>query len=304
MKYIDFNDNKISKLSLGTVQFGLNYGIANRNGQPNQDDINNIIDYVIDNGINTFDTAQAYGVSEQVLGKALRDKNREELFIISKLKSNLFLNDLKLNIQSSLDNLEIDTLFGLLLHDSKLLYNWNSNYEKLIKDLIDSKKIKYFGVSIYTNKDFELALKNDSIKIIQIPFNIFDQRAITKKWLKKAKENNKLIFIRSIFLQGLFFLDIQQLKGNLILAKPYLEQLLNLQKKLNLTSAELAMSYVDTLATDSVLLFGCDTLRQAKENIYNYNNLPTLEQDILEEIQTLFKDIPEQITNPSLWGNI
>ena len=63
MKFIKYNDDKLSKLSLGTVQFGLDYGIANIQGQPSQEDVDNIIQYVYENDINCFDTAQAYGNS-------------------------------------------------------------------------------------------------------------------------------------------------------------------------------------------------------------------------------------------------
>ena len=59
MKFVSFESYKISKLSLGTVQFGFNYGIANISGQPTQDEVNKIVNYVIDNGITSFETAQA-----------------------------------------------------------------------------------------------------------------------------------------------------------------------------------------------------------------------------------------------------
>ena len=85
MKFVSFESYKISKLSLGTVQFGLNYGIANISGQPTQDEVNKIVNYVIDNGITCFDTAQAYGDSEIVLGQTIETK--ENIFLISKLKS-------------------------------------------------------------------------------------------------------------------------------------------------------------------------------------------------------------------------
>ena len=186
MKQIVYNNDKLSKLSLGTVQFGLDYGIANNSGQPTQNEVNEIVEYVYSNNINCFDTAQAYGTSELVLGEAI--KTKKDLFVISKLKSNLFINNLESNINKSLNNLNIDCLYGLLLHDSQLLYTWSKEYGLLVDNLIGENKIRYFGVSIYTNEDFELALNNDSISFIQIPFNIFDQRAISKKWFEKAEK--------------------------------------------------------------------------------------------------------------------
>ncbi len=300
MKQIIFNNKQISKLSLGTVQFGLNYGISNISGQPNQQEVNEIVEYVYDNGINCFDTAQAYGNAEEVLGKAV-DK-RADIFIISKLKSKLFLNNAISNIDKSLKNLNKNSLYGLLLHDSELLYNWKSEYTILVNNLIKDNKIKYFGVSIYTSEDFELAISNPSIKFIQIPFNIFDQRAIRNKWFEKAKENNKLIFIRSIFLQGLFFMNIDKLPTNLTNAKQFLIKLNEYCIKLNLSKSELALNFVDTVAKESILLFGCDTINQAQENINNYKNLKQLDNDTIQNIIKDFTNIDEDIYNPTKWS--
>lgn len=299
MKYIDYNSDKLSKLALGTVQFGLNYGIANKNGQVLKTEVNNIINYLYDKEINCFDTAQAYGNAEEVLGKAL--DNSKNNFIISKLNSELFSNNLIDSLNNSLKNLKIDFLYGLLLHDSKLLYNWNNNHNLLVEKLILENKIKYFGVSIYSTKDFELALENNSITFIQIPFNIFDQRAINENWFKRAKEKNKLIFIRSIFLQGLLLLDIKDIPKNLLNAKDYLIKVDNYCKKLNISKNELALNFVDTIATNSIILFGCDNLTQAKSNIETYNSLTKLDNDILNDLKNDFKDIEENIYNPTMW---
>ena len=299
MRYVTFKQHKISKLSLGTVQFGLNYGIANSSGKPNQDSVNEIIDYVYEKGINCFDTAQAYGNSEEALGKALLHKH--EAVIVSKLKSELFENSLNKNIDRTLDNLHKKKIFGLMLHDSKLLYKWEESYSQLVQNLFNKNKIDCFGVSIYTDEDFELAISNDNVEIIQIPFNIFDQRAVSKQWFQKAKEANKLLFIRSIFLQGLFFMKKNQLQGNLSQAWTYLEKLHKLATKLELSVEQLAMAYVDNIARDSILLFGCDTLFQAQENIVNYEQKLTLTEEVLEEIRQLFVNIPEDVINPTLW---
>jgi len=299
LRYIEFHGDKISKLSMGTVQFGLDYGVANSIGKPTQKSVNDIVEYVYNNGVNCLDTAQAYGDSEKVLGESIT--NKENLFIISKLKSNLFEENLQINIDSSLKNLKIKKLYALLLHDSELLYRWEDNHTSLVQKLISKNKIDYFGVSIYSDEDFNLALKNENIKIIQIPFNLFDQRAVHNNWLKLAKERNKLIFIRSIFLQGLFFMDLDALEGNLIDARKYLQKLHQLKNRLNLSTVELAMSYVDSVADSSILLFGCDTLAQAKENIELYNRLPKLNKETITTIEYEFQDIKESITNPTLW---
>ncbi len=299
MKYIKYNQEKLSKLSMGTVQFGLDYGIANTSGQPAQEEVNKIIDYIHLNGINCFDTAQDYGNSEAVLGKALKDKH--DIYIVSKLKTNLFKQNALQNVSMSLSNLSVKSLYALLLHDSELLYNWTNDDSIIVDELLKSEKIKYFGVSIYTNDDFNLAIENDKIEFIQIPFNLFDKRAITEHWFEKAKEKNKLIFIRSVFLQGLLLMKKENIPKKIESAKIYIEVVEDICEELNISKNELALSFVDTVAKDSLVLFGCDNIEQAKENITTYNLLKKLDDSVLLKIMEKLSDIDESIYNPTRW---
>lgn len=299
MTTVNYNGDHLSKLSLGTVQFGLDYGIANDAGQPKVHDVKEIIDFVLDSGVNCFDTASAYGNSEEVLGEVLnKDKTS---YIISKLSSDDFIQDFEKNVDQSLQKLNLKSLYAILLHDSKLLSTWDNKYNSSIVKLIESKKIKYFGVSIYTEDDFNKALENDAITFIQVPFNVFDQRAIKLNWFKRAKEKNKLIFIRSVYLQGLVFMDKDSLPKNLQKAGNYLDILKSYCDTLSVSTGTLALSFVNSVAQDSIILFGCDNLLQAQQNIDAFNKLEDLPNSVISEIHESFKDIPEYIFNPTRW---
>lgn len=299
MKKVIFEGYEISKLSFGTVQLGLNYGISNTKGKPTQKTADDIIHYLQTNDIDCFDTAVAYGNSEEVLGHALTTHDNVKL--ISKIKSDFFITNLEETVLKSLKNLKATKLFGLLLHDSELLPTWNSQFTEIVTSLQEKGVIDFFGISIYTSHEFDMAIENPIIKIIQIPFNLFDQRAVNDRWFEKAKKANKLIFIRSIFLQGLFFMKSVQLTGNLTEAAPYLEEINKISQELDLSVGELAMAYIDSVASDAIILFGCDTLDQAKENIYSYNNLPIISKELLQIINTRFSNVPNHIINPSQW---
>lgn len=301
MQTIKWKDENLSKLCLGTVQFGLNYGVANTEGQVSLEEATKILDFSISKGINTFDTAKAYGSSEKVLNTYFKEKNSINPFIISKISSDLFSLELTKFISeiSSFNN-----LFALLLHDNEKLYSWTKKDTQYIKELKAKNIIKYFGASIYTDEEFNKALENDEIEIIQIPFNIFDQRAISLKWLEKAKKRDKLIFIRSIYLQGLLLMDINKVPVHLADAKEYLEKLVNYANILDISVNELCLFFVNQVAKNSILLFGCDNLTQAKENIQLFNLQKTIDAAVLENLQRDFSNIEEEIYNPTKWNKV
>lgn len=301
MQTIKWKDENLSKLCLGTVQFGLNYGVANTEGQVSLEEATKILDFSISKGINTFDTAKAYGSSEKVLNTYFKERNSINPFIISKISSDLFSLELTKFIS---DISSFDNLFALLLHDNEKLYSWTKKDTQYIKELKAKNIIKYFGASIYTDEEFNKALENDDIEIIQIPFNIFDQRAISLKWLEKAKKRDKLIFIRSIYLQGLLLMDINKVPVHLADAKEYLEKLVNYANILDITVNELCLFFVNQVAKNSILLFGCDNLTQAKENIQLFNLQKTIDAAILENLQREFSNIEEEIYNPTKWNKV
>lgn len=304
MEYIKYNKNILSKLSLGTVQFGLNYGISNKIGKPAQEEVNEIINFLEINGINSFDTAKGYGDSEIVLGNYFKNKQNIQKYIVSKFESQhlqLEEKDFLIFIKDSLKKLNINSLFGLLMHNSDFLDKWEKYYSCKVSVLKDQGIIKYFGVSIYSNKEFELALNNKDIDIIQVPFNIMDQRAHSRSWLKKAKENNKLIFIRSIYLQGLLLMNIEDIPKKLEDAKEDIKYIDNIANSLGISRNELCLSFVNTIARDAVILFGCETLEQAKENIKVFNSIKKLDKNIIDKLINRFIDLDEKIYNPTKW---
>ena len=305
MKIINWRNNYLSKLCLGTVQFGLNYGISNNTGKTSKIEANSILEFSESVGINCIDTAKVYGNSEEIIGDFIRHTSNNTFNVISKVNSEILSSseDILIDeINNSLDKLSIKSLFGLLLHDNSLLHNFSVENKKSINKLKELKLIENFGVSIYSDAEFLLALNNDEIDIIQIPFSLVDQRAITKHWLKKAKEKNKLIFIRSIYLQGLILMDKDDLPSNLNTAKKYVEILDFICNKLNITKNELELSFVNTRAKDAIILFGCDSLTQAKENISNFNNLVELDDETLTYLGKKLSNINENIYNPSKWS--
>ena len=163
----------LSRLFIGTAQFGFDYGVTNINGKVEINKVKSILDLSEKLGIGGFDTAQSYGDAEKVLGKSLKQKHNFK--IISKLSGQSLAGfDSETNsqweksFQKSLTNLQLTRLDSFLLHsvddlirpDSKYLIEW-------LESLKERKLVKNIGVSIYDVNDIE-KLPLDKIQIIQI----------------------------------------------------------------------------------------------------------------------------------------
>jgi aryl-alcohol dehydrogenase-like predicted oxidoreductase len=188
----------------------------------------------------------------------------------------------------------------VLLHDSILLDN--SEEFSLKAGWIKEKYTDYVGVSIYTDEEFSKAVLNPWVDIIQIPFNLFDQRAISLGWIEKAKANNKLLFIRSIFLQGLLLLDSKTAETKVPGSGVLLTQLDAIRDELQLARGELALSFVVNNVPEAVIIFGSETRDQALQNIENFEQTCTLDSEMLNTLFTTFQATPESIYSPSRWN--
>ena len=178
-----------------------------RQGRPKKTEIRNIIKYAFNNNINFFDTAQSYGNSEQILGGIFKDLGiQNDVNIVSKLSPNIKINLVYDSVNQSLINLNLRSLWGLLLHryDSKFI---NDEFRKVIGGLKKEKMILNFGVSVYNSNDAFEALYDNLYDIIQVPFNVIDRRLINNDFFRIANEKNKKVFIRSIYLQGLLLMN-------------------------------------------------------------------------------------------------
>lgn len=300
MRIIQYRGINISNFALGTVQFGLHYGITNHQGQTPTDEVKKIIDFILKNGINCFDTAISYGNSEKILGSTMPTNN--DLLIISKISTTDFY-EIYQKVNESLANLNKISLFGLLLHDSKLLSRWAEQEANIVNELKFSNKINFFGASIYNNNEFDLALTNDSIDIIQIPFNIFDQRAVHLRWFEKAKNKHKLIVVRSVFLQGLLLMESSTIPEYLKDAKEYIVKIEKICNKYAINKQTLALEFVKYFTQECIVLFGCENLAQASDNISIFNNKFIMDQKLLNNLLFEFHGISDNIVNPTKWNN-
>ncbi len=292
---------KLSKLSIGTVQFGLNYGISNSQGKTNLAETVRIVKEAASNDIHVYDTAPAYGESEFVLGKVLSSKD----LIITKTE---FISEfdrpgsdvislVERKFHQSLKDLNRPSVYGLVVHNvsdlkgpyGEQLYAWLNKQ----KDLNLCSKI---GVSIYSSEDIDFILNKYDIDMVQLPFNIIDQNLLKDKSLERLKNCNIEIHARSVFLQGLLLLSINDLPKYFSPYKTHLTKFHQAAKKLNLSRLELCLNFVLNTKEIDFLTLGVNDVQQLSQIIKAVKH----SFDISTDFSYLSSE-QIKLTNPGLW---
>jgi aryl-alcohol dehydrogenase-like predicted oxidoreductase len=199
------------RLALGTVQFGLDYGVANRDGMVSQDEASRILRFAMERGIDTLDTAAAYGDSESVLGAV----NVHGWRIVSKLPpvvpDGTSVAEWAVDsVNRTLARLGQRNLYGLLLHRPAQLLEKNGEALYLaLQRLKQEGIVSKIGVSIYGPDDLDTLCRHFDLDLVQAPFSVVDRRLISSGWMRRLKERGVELHARSAFLQGLLLMRAQ-----------------------------------------------------------------------------------------------
>lgn len=293
----------VSRLVLGTAQLGMDYGIANTTGQPVYNTARSIVQEAWESGICEFDTAQAYGQSERVLGQVFKDLGiADEARVITKFAPDVDHSDraaLDKALKISMNNLGVESLYGLMLHREDMLDLWEKGLKENLMDIVGSGRVAHVGVSVYSPEKAIQALNTEGISMVQLPTNIIDRRFEKAGLFQLADDVGKTIYIRSIFLQGLLLMSPDALPEHMRFAAPVLGRLSLFAQDVGLNIMELCIGYVKHAFPRTRLVFGEETPAQVRENLKCWNAVWA--DGLLQRIQTEFEDIDEMILNSSLW---
>ena len=265
--------NLVSKLVLGTAQFGMNYGINNASGQVTSEEVNAILDVAGKAGVSFIDTAYGYGNSEEVLGGS-PSLHEHPFKVISKYAKNA-LTPIE-QYQASLKRLNKKGLYAYMVHN----FTTYSEHPHIWEGFLNLKKeglVERIGFSLYKPSELEYILEhNMEVDIIQVPFNILDRQF--EKWFPVLHERGIEIHTRSAFLQGLFFKNIKTFEGNIVPLAKYVEKIQQYCSNNEIQVQDLALDYVLSSQVDGVLI-GVDSLLQLRKNIQSAKRQLT-EQDL------------------------
>lgn len=309
MQFSTIHGCRFSKLTLGTVAFGMDYGVSNKAGKPAPKTTFEILSAALEAGINTLDTARSYGDAEQLIGRYLTER-QPSVNVVTKFKitpqslsdGRRLKEEVYQRVRTSLAGLNLDKVQVCLLHSDRHL-PWDK-IERLLpavlEDLQQDGLIGIGGISADHPREAELVLKHKAFEAVQIPLNIFDQRLIKSGMIDRLREQGKIIFARSVFLQGLFFMSPADLKGSLMKAEKYLEQLHQLAEQADMTIAQLAFSFVRDITGITSMVFGAVSPAQLNQNVQLLAG-KALDSGLKAAIHSVFSEVAEDIITPGLW---
>lgn len=292
------------KLCLGTVQFGLDYGIAGAS-KPHLEDAVKTLMLAYEKGIRDFDTACAYGTAEDVVREFLKrlGDNAKNVKITTKSKPNClegvdksqYYDVFKSNLEESLKRMNLERIDCFMIHTADYVFNKEA-IESLIK-LKQSNKVNHVGISVYTPEQAMEALKYEGIDNIQLPYNIADNRLDKCGFFENKK--NKKIYCRSAFLQGLLLMDFEKIPTKFQYMKDNMKIIESLCKDKHVSKLDLCLSYLNKNKNIDFMVFGVDNIEQLEE-ITNANF--GIEESIIKSVKEIYNDADEFTLNPSLWN--
>ncbi len=286
---------KASKLALGTVQFGLDYGINNQRGKIPQSEVFDVLSLAWGAGIDTLDTSAGYGDSEQVIGAYVKGHD-ENFNVVSKfsMKDAQYVHQV---LTQSLMQTGFNFFYGYLFHCFEDFKKNPQTWDEL-KSLQDAGKIRKIGFSLYLEEELEYVLEEKlKIDLVQVPYSVFDRRF--EKYFRSLHEAGVEIHTRSSFLQGLVFKKPEELDQYFEKIKSKIGQLHQLAKINNVTVAELCLQFVLSMPFIDKVLVGVDNLSHLQEMLAIREASP-LGTAVMEQLMGL-EEVDQKIILPFNW---
>lgn len=286
------------KLILGTVQFGLQYGINNKAGKPNAESVAAILDLAFQQGVRILDTAEAYGDAQEVIGGYHRTSSYR-FEIVTKFSAGRkdLPEELPERVAQDLKTLETDHLYAYMFHSYKDFETYYEGYRADLEALKAQGLIKKIGVSVYTNAELEHLLAYP-VDLVQLPFNMLDNWAQRGALIAAAKQKGMEVHTRSVFLQGLFFME--SLPEKLKALKPYLDEVAALSKTYKVSLSDIALNYAVQQEHIDRVLVGVDTAAQLSQNFESLNR--PLTGELMAQLDGIAVK-ENTLLNPSTWNS-
>lgn len=300
-----WNGRRLSRLMLGTVQFGMPYGIANRTGQPAYREVLAIVETALAGGVNGFDTAAAYGTSEEVLGRALRELGvAEDVLVVTKVRplpaelasAAAASRAIERSVADSRRRLQLDCLPCVLFHRES-----DAVHRDVLAQLQQRGWLRQAGVSCDNQPGPAVEfLRTGCVGALQVPGSVVDRRHQQSGIFAEAAARGVAVFLRSVYLQGLLLMPEGAIPAALQGILPVRRRLAFLAAEAGLSLAELAARYMLSQEGVTCVLAGVETVAQVRENLAIFARGP-LAPDLRAAIDAAVPDLPTSLLTPRLW---
>ena len=305
-------DLELSRFSLGTVQLGKPYGLGEaRAEKTSEEKAFSILDAAMEGGINNLDTANNYGDSEAIVGRWLqyrKAQGKSTPWVVTKigpLKKDSFdamRDDVLYQVENCCKTLQTETIDCLMLHTFEDYSTDPDGIRKIYQELKSQNLYRYSAISAYSRHDYGV-LAASGFDAVQVPLNVFDWSQIENGGMEKLASSDMMVFVRSVFLQGLVFHTPQDLDRRMDFCFPYLEKYRALCREFGLQPDELALSFVLSVGGVTTAVMGCDNASQVAANCALFDKTVQLEKLQLEKLRAAFVDIDPRVINPGTWYN-
>jgi aryl-alcohol dehydrogenase-like predicted oxidoreductase len=288
----------ISKLILGTVQLGLDYGINNSQGKPSTKAAHRILDCAFDAGISSLDTAAAYGNSHEVLGSWFGLGGKADMQVFTKLAPDV---DLHSNtIKQFLTELKIESLAGLSFHRLADFKRSHAHRRDHLTAIINSELVGKLGVSMHSNDELYFCHTRKEIELVQLPYNALDNAFQRKSAFTQAQDQGIEIQTRSAFLQGLFFKNEDSFPLNLEGLIPAIREIKSIALAADLPTGQLVLCYA-LRGTSNGVVIGVDSVKQLEEILTWSEKCTQVPEEAIEQIDAI-KISNTSLLNPANWS--
>lgn len=302
--------NRLSKpITLGAVQFGLDYGVTNRGGSPSDEELRSILRTALDGGITHLDTARTYGTSEERLGRLLPEIGDGAWRITTKIprlggmrdakEFSSFADAAQAYFERSLAALQRGSVEMLLLHASEDL--WRPGVVERLGREQARGRFREFGVSVYDPDEAVECLADSRVKHLQVPLNLLDHRWFGAPFEPAiAKRGDVKVDVRSAFLQGLL-LNAAELWPEWVREAHEIDRILTAaSRQLDGGRIELCLRYIASVPWVNRIVVGVDSASQLRE-ILRASRLDPLSSELLAHLDRAARLTPARLLNPSLW---
>lgn len=288
----------VVKLGLGTVQWGGAYGITNQSGKTPPKTVSEILVAAQGVGVTVLDTASLYGNSETVLGsnslQAFCVVTKTPRFALPEI-GEPHVRQLIEAFEQSLIRLKLKSTYGLLAHHAEdILAAGGDELVAAMMNLKEQGKVRKIGVSVYDGSQIEGVLKRFKPDLVQVPVSVLDQRLLLNGQLELLKKEGVEIHVRSVFLQGLLLMPLEQLPGYFDPVRPLLTRWHAAAREQGMSLTQAALCWARDIPHVDTVLVGVESLAQFHSCIDDFSTKAAFDARGLSCDDPLF-------VNPALW---